>query len=316
MNHTTILLVGHGSREDTGNQEIRVFVDQWRARQPAWRIEVCFIEFAAPSLHDGLLAAARSSRRVLVLPLILNAAGHAKMEIPEAIEHAREHAPGVEFLYGPHLSACDPVLAILKRRLRQAMATLDMPDPTTTGVVLLGRGSSDRGANGDMAKMARWLQEESDHELVDLAFTGITFPRLERVVQRQVLLGMKQVVVLPYYLFTGTLMQRIARQVEHLRQQYPQVRFAQASYFGFEKEIFALLEQVRQHRVVHQLNAGILCPAADARDHVLVNGARGRVIKTKSKGDQLHHLGAVFGSPVNGLLQAHLPGLDQGIQGI
>ena len=40
MNHTTILLVGHGSREDTGNQEIRVFVDQWRARQPAWRIEV------------------------------------------------------------------------------------------------------------------------------------------------------------------------------------------------------------------------------------------------------------------------------------
>mgnify|MGYP000302423757 CR=1 FL=1 len=91
MNHTTILLVGHGSREDTGNQEIRVFVDQWRARQPAWRIEVCFIEFAAPSLHDGLLAAARSSRRVLVLPLILNAAGHAKMEIPEAIEHAREH---------------------------------------------------------------------------------------------------------------------------------------------------------------------------------------------------------------------------------
>jgi sirohydrochlorin cobaltochelatase len=45
----------------------------------------------ASSLHDGLLAAARSSRRVLVLPLILNAAGHAKMEIPEAIEHAREH---------------------------------------------------------------------------------------------------------------------------------------------------------------------------------------------------------------------------------
>ena len=235
MNHTTILLVGHGSREDTGNQEIRVFVDQWRARQPAWRIEVCFIEFAAPSLHDGLLAAARSSRRVLVLPLILNAAGHAKMEIPEAIEHAREHAPGVEFLYGPHLSACDPILAILKRRLRQAMATLDMPDPTTTGVVLLGRGSSDRQANGDVAKMARWLMEETDHELVDLAFTGITWPRLERAVQRQVMLGMKQVVVLPYYLFTGTLMQRIARQVDHLRQQYPQVRFAQSSYFGFEK---------------------------------------------------------------------------------
>ena len=239
----TILLIGHGSREPEGNDEIHRFVAQWRTRQPGWNIEVCFIEFAPPSLHDGLQQAGRNARRVLVLPLILNAAGHVKMEIPEAIEHAREHCPGTEFLYGPHLTACDPILDVLRRNLRKCMSELDMPDPTTTGVVLLGRGSSDRQANGDVAKMARWLMEETDHELVDLAFTGITWPRLERAVQRQVMLGMKQVVVLPYYLFTGTLMQRIARQVDHLRQQYPQVRFAQSSYFGFEKEIFALLEQ-------------------------------------------------------------------------
>ena len=239
----TILLIGHGSREPEGNDEIHRFVAQWRTRQPGWNIAVCFIEFAAPSLHDGLQQAGRNARRVLVLPLILNAAGHVKMEIPEAIEHAREHCPGTEFLYGPHLTACDPILDVLRRNLRKCMSELDMPDPTTTGVVLLGRGSSDRQANGDVAKMARWLMEETDHELVDLAFTGITWPRLERAVQRQVMLGMKQVVVLPYYLFTGTLMQRIARQVDHLRQQYPQVRFAQSSYFGFEKEIFALLEQ-------------------------------------------------------------------------
>lgn len=243
MHDTTLLLVGHGSREDSGNQEIRSFVAQWRERQPHWRIEVCFIEFAAPSLHDGLLAAAQGAQRVLVLPLILNAAGHVKMEIPEAIEHAREHAPGVHYLYGPHLTACDPILAILQRRLRRAMNALDMPDPTTTGVVLLGRGSSDRAANGDMAKMARWLQEATDHELVDLAFTGITFPRLERVVQRQVLIGLRQIVVLPYYLYTGTLMQRIHRQVAHLRTQYPQIRFECSDHFGFEPEIFALLEQ-------------------------------------------------------------------------
>ncbi len=243
MSDTTILLVGHGSREDSGNQEIREFVAQWRARQPHWRIEVCFIEFAAPSLHDGLQAAAQGAQRVLVLPLILNAAGHVKMEIPEAIEHAREHAPEVHYLYGPHLTACDPILGILKRRLRRAMNALDMPDPTTTGVVLLGRGSSDRAANGDMAKMARWLQEETDHELVDLAFTGITYPRLERVVQRQVLIGLRQIVVLPYYLYTGTLMQRIHRQVAHLRTQYPQIRFECGEHFGFEKEIFELLEQ-------------------------------------------------------------------------
>ena len=58
MNSTTdtILLVGHGSREESGNQEIHAFVEQWCARRPDWRIELCFIEFAPPSLHDGLVA--------------------------------------------------------------------------------------------------------------------------------------------------------------------------------------------------------------------------------------------------------------------
>ncbi|WAC73480.1 sirohydrochlorin chelatase [Roseateles sp. SL47] len=239
----TILIVGHGSREDSGNQEILAFAAQWQTRQPDWRIQVCFIEFAPPSLQQGLLEAARQSSRVLVVPLILNAAGHVKMEVPEAIEQARAACPGTEILLAPHLTACDPVLTVLRRRLRHAMQALDMPDPTTTGVVLLGRGSSDRGANGDMAKMARWLLEVGDHELVDLAFTGITWPRLERVVQRQVLLGMKQIVVLPYYLYTGTLMQRIHRQVDHLRTQYPQVRFKSTEHFGFEPEIFDLMSQ-------------------------------------------------------------------------
>ena len=239
----TILLVGHGSREPGGNEEIERFAEQWRGMHPGQRIDVCFIEFADVMLEAGMRRAAQGSARVLVVPLILNAAGHVKMDIPEHIAEARAENPGVEFLYAPHLTACDPILGILKRQLRKAMNALDMPDPKTTGVVLLGRGSSDRAANGEMAKMARWVMEETDHELVDLAFTGITWPRLELVVQRQVQLGMKQVVVLPYYLYTGTLVQRIVRQVEHLRAQYPQVRFESGSYFGFEPEIFALMDQ-------------------------------------------------------------------------
>lgn len=242
MNSTTILLVGHGSREKSGNDEIEQFAAQWRTRQPQWRIDICFIEFSALTLDVGMANAAKGANRVIVVPLILNAAGHVKMEIPDHIAHAREDFPGVQFDYAPHLTACDPILAILKRRLRDAMLKLDMPDPTTTGVVVLGRGASDRQANGEMAKMARWLMEETDHELVDLAFTGITWPRLERAVQRQVLLGMTNIVVLRYYLFSGTLVERIGRQVEHLRVQYPTVRFALSHHFGFETEIFELLE--------------------------------------------------------------------------
>ncbi|HEY8904538.1 MAG TPA: sirohydrochlorin chelatase [Rhodoferax sp.] len=243
MTFETILLVGHGSRETSGNDEILAFAAQWRVRQPLWRIEVCFIEFSELTMSDGLRRAANGSQRVLVLPLILNAAGHVKMDIPQAIEAARLQFQQVQFVYAPHLSACEQLLKVVKRRLHSAMQALDAPDPSSTGVVLLGRGSSDRHANGEMAKMARWLMEETDHELVDIAFTGITYPRLEKVVQRQSLLGMTQVVVLPYYLFNGTLMERIKRQVDNLKTQYPTIRFTSTDYFGFENEIFEVLEQ-------------------------------------------------------------------------
>ncbi|MCE1181229.1 MAG: sirohydrochlorin chelatase, partial [Rhodocyclales bacterium] len=122
------------------------------------------------------------------------------------------------------------------------MKQLAMPDPQTTGVILLGRGSSDAGANGELAKMARWIFEENDHELVDLAFTGVTWPRLESVVQRHVRLGMMQIAIVPVYLFTGVLIERIQEQLRRLQQQYPQVAFALGTHFGFDPGVFALLD--------------------------------------------------------------------------
>jgi sirohydrochlorin cobaltochelatase len=135
------------------------------------------------------------------------------------------------------------LFAVLQGQLDRLMKQLAVPDPQTTGVVLLGRGSSDVGANGELAKMARWLFEGNEHELVDLAFTGVTWPRLESVVQRQVKLGMMQIAIVPVYLFTGVLIERIQAQVERLQQQYPQISFALGTHFGFDKGVFDLLDE-------------------------------------------------------------------------
>lgn len=237
----TILLVGHGSRDPNGNKEIELFAEKWQAQHPNWRIEVCYIEFAEVLLDEGFDNAAQNSSKVLVIPLILNAAGHVKMEIPEHLEKARQRHPDVEFIYGKHLGVSMTLLKVIKRRLAQVMETMAMPDPKTTSVIILGRGSSDKIANGEVAKLARWVQEESDHEICDIAFTGITYPRLETIVQRQVKLGMTQIAILPYYLFTGILITRIAEQYNFLQTQYPQIRFALGDYLGFEPEIMTLL---------------------------------------------------------------------------
>ncbi|MDH4275140.1 MAG: sirohydrochlorin chelatase, partial [Gammaproteobacteria bacterium] len=151
----TILLIGHGSRHTAGNIEILQFGEQLRARRPDWDIDVCFIEFSNILVPEGLQRAAQKSKRVIAVPLILNAAGHVKMEVPAHIAHARQHFPHTDFVYARHLAASESILAVLRRRLQQAMLSLDMPDPRSTGLILLGRGASDRAANGEVAKMAR-----------------------------------------------------------------------------------------------------------------------------------------------------------------
>ena len=240
---TTFLIAGHGSRNRDGNDEIERFADAWRGKHPDWRIEVCFIEHADVLLSEGLDRAAQGVGRVVLIPFILNAAGHVKMELPAAIAAARQRHPGVEFVLTRHLGMGREVFDVLQKQLDRLMRSLDVPDPQTTGVILLGRGSSDAGANGELARMARWIFEENDHELVDLAFTGVTWPRLETVVQRQVKLGMTQICEIPVYLFTGVLIERIAGQLERLKQQYPQTAFALGKHFGFEPEIFATLDR-------------------------------------------------------------------------
>ncbi|MDR2506694.1 MAG: sirohydrochlorin chelatase [Candidatus Accumulibacter sp.] len=239
---TTLLLVGHGSRNPEGNREVEKFAVRWREKHPGWRIELCFIEYADVLLDEGLDRAARDTGRVVLIPFILNAAGHVKIELPAALNAARERHPGVEFVMTRYVGMGYEIHAILRGQLTRLMRALDFPDPKTTGVILLGRGSSDASANGELARVARWIFESGDHELVDLAFTGITWPRLETVVQRHVRLGMTQICIIPVYLFTGVLIERIRAQVERLKRQYPQIAFALGAHFGFDSRIFDLLD--------------------------------------------------------------------------
>ena len=254
MTNEIVLLAAHGARDPghEGNQEVDAFAAAWGVRHPDLPIQVCWIEHAPVLLDEGLDRAvatladrgngSAAGGRVLVLPLILNAAGHVKGDIPQAVAAARERHPGVEFLCGWHLGTTDQLLRALRFRLHQAMVALHMPDPHTTGVVLLARGASDMESTGEVAKMAHWLYETTDHELVLPAFTGICFPRLEQVVQRLDRLGASQILVLPYYLFTGRLIKRIAEQVARLRTQYPTRVIAQAGYIGAHEQLMELLD--------------------------------------------------------------------------
>ena len=239
-----LLLVGHGSKDMDGNVDFLRMAERAKARFPGRRIEACFIEYCDPEVPEGLdRLVAAGADDIIVIPFILFAAGHVKADIPGSLDAARLRHPSVAFRYGAPVGVQSRLLPVLEAKARAVERARGWPeDRSETVVLLIGRGSSDPDANGDLHKIARLLWEGRGWKDVQVCFSGITHPRFPEGVRRSAALGAKRIVMMPYFLFTGILLKRLRRQCEEMRTEYPGVDWGFAQELGHEDELMAVLE--------------------------------------------------------------------------
>lgn len=241
------LFIGHGSRDVDGNQEFLKFVDEIRRRSPDQHFEACFLELTTPTIPDGFAGCIQQgAERIVVVPVILLAASHVKLEIPEFLDAARRKYPNVQIVYGRNIGLHPQVIDLLTDRFYEQTATRTQEDLQQTAIVLMGRGSSDPDANGDVYKIARQLWERIGVLTVEVCFTGITFPRLPDGIQRALSLGAKRVVVVPYFLFTGVLIKRMQGVLQEIQAGNPTVPMQMAEYFGMHSKLLDLVLNRRE----------------------------------------------------------------------
>lgn len=244
-----VLFIGHGSKDPEGNLEVKNFVEQLAAQLPVDIVETCYLEFVQPDMMRGFSACVeRGATNVIVIPIMLFSAGHAKIHIPAAIDEVREKYPHVRFIYGRPVGIHDQVLQILTTRLQEVDLPIEQEHPDTA-VLVVGRGSSDPDANSELYKMSRLLWERLQVLSVETAFMGVTVPLFDAGMERCLKLGAKRIVILPYFLFTGVLMNRMNDQVAEWAKQYPEIQFTLADYFG----LHPLLGHVFKDRVLEAL---------------------------------------------------------------
>ncbi|MGV9264755.1 sirohydrochlorin chelatase [Kitasatospora sp. NPDC003701] len=143
----TLLAVAHGTRDPEGVAATAALVARVRALRPELRVEHCFLDLASPSLAEALT---RLRGEVVLVPLLLGAGYHVRVDLPGALAGAPHLRARVARALGP-----DPLLAdALTDRLAEA-GWRDGDDP----VVLAAAGSTDPTANADAAAMARLLRE-------------------------------------------------------------------------------------------------------------------------------------------------------------
>jgi cobalt/nickel transport system ATP-binding protein len=234
-----LLLVGHGSRSAAGVAAYWGFADAVRNEAPDLRLGCGFIELAEPDLDAAVAALVEAgATSVVAVPLVLLGAGHMKNDGPATLARARQVHPTVTFAYARELGIHPAPLEVAAERM--AAATADWP-PEATAVIVASRGSSDPDANADLYKVGRLLSDRQLSEWVEPAFVSLAPPSVAAAMERCRRLGARRIAVVPYFLFTGVLVERIGAQARHWAAEHPELEIRTGSEMGPDPRLARLV---------------------------------------------------------------------------
>ena len=231
-----VLICGHGSRSQAAVDQFSNFVSKLPSYLPNWPIEFGYLEFANPVIRDALdKLRDRGCKRILAAPGMLFAAMHAKNDIPSVLNaYARDH--GLEVGYGRDLGIDENMIAAAAARVEEAIERADASGVAVgredTCLVVIGRGSSDPDANSNIAKVACQVKDLTDVGWYEIGYSGVTFPLVEACLEQVVKLGFKRIVVFPYFLFSGVLIDRIYGFTDLVAGRHTDTQFVKADYLN------------------------------------------------------------------------------------
>ncbi|WP_085306960.1 sirohydrochlorin chelatase [Planktotalea arctica] len=255
MSKIGVMICGHGSRSQSAVDEFSTLAEKLPPYLPeGWEMEYGYLEFANPVIRDGLDKLRDAGcDKILAVPGMLFAAMHSKNDIPTVLNtYAAKH--DIEISYGRELGVDPKMVAAAGGRIKEAVERANAEHGEValqdTCLVVIGRGASDPDANGNVAKIARMLQEGMGFGWLEVGYSGVTFPLVEPCLQHASKLGYKRVIVFPYFLFSGILIDRIYGFTDQVAAEHPEIDFVKAGYLGDHPQVL----QTFAERVTEQMS--------------------------------------------------------------
>ena len=208
MSAPALVALAHGSRDARSAETIKALVREVRGLRPDLRVEPAFLDLAKPSFPtvvDRLVRAGYDE--IVVVPLLLNRAYHARVDVPQAVADATGRHRGLRVRATDVLGLQPVFLEVLDRRLRVALRQARVRE--LDALVLAAAGSSDHLANQAVARLARlW---GSTHRLPTVAaYASAAPPATGEAVRQFRAEGRRHIAVGSLFLAPGTLPDRAA----------------------------------------------------------------------------------------------------------
>ncbi|MGE0758222.1 MAG: sirohydrochlorin chelatase [Pirellulaceae bacterium] len=233
---TGLLVIGHGSRDNAGLAEYEQAVRLVAARLPDVVVQASYLELAEPTIGAGLeRLVAAGAARILAVPLLLLAAGHARRDIPAELSDASRRWPGLDIRLAGHLGCHARLLELSQLRLYEGLRMCGESGAAAAGswrLIVVGRGSSDEQARQELGEYVRALAERMGASGVEIAYVAAAHPRLGEALSKYEGLPGTRLLVLPHLLFQGEVLREIRECVAGFCKRNPASRVCVAPHLG------------------------------------------------------------------------------------
>jgi sirohydrochlorin ferrochelatase len=119
---TALLLIAHGSREESANDDLHHVAAELRRRGGFAVVEASFLELAEPDIDTaGARCVEQGASRVVLLPYFLSAGVHVRRDLSEARRRLAGRYPGVAFRLAEPLGRHALLIDVAAERAAEAM---------------------------------------------------------------------------------------------------------------------------------------------------------------------------------------------------
>lgn len=204
-----LLAVAHGSEDERSSATVERVFARVRELRPDLDVRVAYLDHVEPGAEGALAGlAAEGAGEVVVLPALLTAAYHSKVDLPGVLERVAAACPWLRVRYAGTLGPHPLLLDAVERRLGE----VGREASSDTALVLASAGSSDPEANAVIEEAAAELARRGPWREVAAAYASMASPTPAEAVSRLRAEGAPHVAAATYLLAPGFFADRVADQ--------------------------------------------------------------------------------------------------------
>lgn len=209
-----ILYIAHGTRSKKGLREVESFLQTIMKQVNVPIQKWSYLEICAPTIEQGIEACVhQGAREIDVIPLLLLKGGHFKKDIPTILLSLKKRFSAIKIHLHPPFGVQNYILDGIGDLLNEKLSPITEKDQ----LLVVGRGSSDVNIYADFELITKGLKAKLAVNNVTSCFLAAATPRLEEGYHLLENRTKSRIIIIPYLLFSGLLLDELQQFTEQKR---------------------------------------------------------------------------------------------------